>query len=97
LLRIFYEGAVYHVTIRGNNRRDFFNDDKDREHFIANVYRKRLRYFVDGLVVGSEAFIRRTLETMRDHGHYRRRKNPISHLNGIHQSPREQRNTAVSF
>jgi hypothetical protein len=32
--RIEYEGAVYHVTARGNERREIFRDDADREHFL---------------------------------------------------------------
>jgi REP element-mobilizing transposase RayT len=33
-LRIEYPGAVYHVTSRGNERRDIFRDDEDRERFL---------------------------------------------------------------
>lgn len=33
-MRIEYPGAVYHVTSRGNERRDIFLDDADREHFL---------------------------------------------------------------
>ena len=36
-LRIVYEGAVYHVTIRGNNRCNVFKTDRDRERFITNL------------------------------------------------------------
>ncbi len=32
--RIEYEGAVYHVTARGNERRAIFQDDADRERFL---------------------------------------------------------------
>lgn len=32
--RIEYEGAVYHVTARGNERRAIFLDDRDRERFL---------------------------------------------------------------
>ena len=32
--RIEYEGAVYHVTARGNERRAIFEDDADRDHFL---------------------------------------------------------------
>ncbi len=32
--RIEYEGAVYHVTVRGNERRALFLDDGDRERFL---------------------------------------------------------------
>jgi putative transposase len=33
-LRIEFEGAVYHVTSRGNARADIFEDDGDRENFL---------------------------------------------------------------
>jgi putative transposase len=36
-LRISYEGAVYHVTIRGNERCAIFRTDSDRERFIAKL------------------------------------------------------------
>ena len=35
--RIEYEGAVYHVTARGNERRAIFHDDADREHFLRTL------------------------------------------------------------
>jgi len=33
-LRIEYEGAVYHVTSRGNAREDIYRSDEDREMFL---------------------------------------------------------------
>lgn len=33
-LRIKYEGAIYHVTIRGNGRKAIFVDERDRERFV---------------------------------------------------------------
>ncbi len=33
-LRIQYEGAFYHVTARGNEKKDIFRDDADRNKFI---------------------------------------------------------------
>ena len=33
-LRIKYEGAVYHITCRGNERKDIFRDDGDRKTFL---------------------------------------------------------------
>ncbi len=61
----------------------------------SGFYRKRLRYFVDGLVIGSEGFIRKHLDKLRDDGHYAKRKHPIPQLEGIHLPLREQRSTAV--
>ena len=36
-LRITYEGAVHHVTVRGNDRRNVFCTDRDREHFVNKL------------------------------------------------------------
>jgi len=34
LLRVQFSGAIYHVTVRGNERGTIFKDDKDREGFL---------------------------------------------------------------
>jgi len=36
-VRIEYEGATYHVMIRGNQRQAIFADDRDREVFLKTV------------------------------------------------------------
>jgi len=41
-LRIQYEGALYHITCRGNEKRDIFKDDPDRVRFL-----EILRHSVD--------------------------------------------------
>ena len=33
-LRVQYEGAIYHVTSRGNERRNIFRTDRDRHRFL---------------------------------------------------------------
>ena len=35
-LRIEYEGAVYHITSRGNERKPIFKDEKDQGLFLTN-------------------------------------------------------------
>ncbi len=40
-LRIEYEGAVYHVTSRGNAGEPVFSDDEDRENILATTKIKR--------------------------------------------------------
>jgi len=37
-LRIEYPGAVYHVTSRGNEKKEIFRDDTDRESFLNLLY-----------------------------------------------------------
>jgi REP element-mobilizing transposase RayT len=38
-LRIEFPGAVYHVTSRGNERREIFRDDEDRRRFLEGLGR----------------------------------------------------------
>ncbi|MFH0803491.1 MAG: transposase [bacterium] len=51
-LRIQYEGAIYHVTCRGNERREIFKDDHDREKFLRilkdslDTYQVKLHAYV---------------------------------------------------
>src|SRR6266542_2128891 len=33
-LRLEHSGAIWHVTSRGNERRDIFRDERDRERFL---------------------------------------------------------------
>lgn len=43
-LRIEYDGALYHVTSRGNDRRAIFKDETDRELFLDTLARVTERY-----------------------------------------------------
>ncbi|HDZ84165.1 MAG TPA: addiction module toxin RelE, partial [Nitrospirae bacterium] len=43
-LRIEYEGAVYHITSRGNARQSIFRDNQDRESFLATIEKVKKRY-----------------------------------------------------
>jgi len=43
-LRIEYPGAYYHITSRGNERKDIFKDDHDKKQFISYLKSAYLRY-----------------------------------------------------
>lgn len=43
-LRIEYDGAVYHVTSRGNERNDIYNNDEDRLLFLYTLKKVNERY-----------------------------------------------------
>jgi len=43
-LRLEYPGAVYHVVARGNERREIFRDDSDRELYLSRVRHYRERF-----------------------------------------------------
>ncbi len=43
-LRIQYPGAVYHITCRGNEKREIFKDDRDKRIFIKILTRSTKIY-----------------------------------------------------
>jgi REP element-mobilizing transposase RayT len=43
-LRIEYTGAFYHVTSRGNERKDVFKSRRDREQFLEYLESATVRY-----------------------------------------------------
>jgi putative transposase len=43
-LRLEYENAIWHLTARGNEQRDIFRDDIDRERFITMLGQTVLRF-----------------------------------------------------
>lgn len=43
-LRIEYSGAFYHVTSRGNEQKDVFKSQKDREKFLSYLESATERY-----------------------------------------------------
>jgi REP element-mobilizing transposase RayT len=51
-LRINYPGAFYHVTCRGNERKNIFADDRDRSMFLdklktsLGIYEVRIHAYV---------------------------------------------------
>jgi len=45
-IRLEYEGAVYHITIRGNERKALFKTDADRERFIHTLAGANLSRFM---------------------------------------------------
>jgi REP element-mobilizing transposase RayT len=47
--RIEYEGALYHVLSRGNERRDILLDDDDRTMFLTGLAEAGERFAVDVL------------------------------------------------
>ena len=43
-LRIEYDGAVYHVTSRGNDRKAIYKNDEDRAAFLDILTETNRRY-----------------------------------------------------
>lgn len=51
--RIYYNNAVYHITIRGNNKQAVLRSDEDKERFLATLskYKKRFEFKLYGFVI----------------------------------------------
>lgn len=43
-LRVEFEGALYHVTARGNERKKIFNSNRDYEKFLRYIADARDKY-----------------------------------------------------
>ena len=95
--RLYYRGSVPTKPGQKAISQAVLETEIARGFATRGLYRKRLGFFVDGLAVGTECFIREQLARLRDEGRYIRRKNPIPQLGGVHLSLREQRSTAVTF
>jgi REP element-mobilizing transposase RayT len=75
-------------------QRIFLNEvaGESRQH---GLYMGRLRFFVEGLAIGSHRLeVGKLLEGLRAKEYFRRRKNPIPQLNGFLYTIREQRSSA---
>jgi putative transposase len=51
--RVEFEGAFYHVIVRGNQRQKIFRDDRDRLYYLERLehYRRRYRFTVYAYVL----------------------------------------------
>jgi len=56
-----------------------FREEEGRAFCRQGLYLKRLRYFTDGLAVGSEVGVREWITRLRRQGRYLRRRHPILH------------------
>jgi len=92
---VYYRGAV--ITKKGQKpiSEEVLKREQARGFKKRGAFAKRLRCFTDGLVLGSELYVRDHLTKLRGVGQYLRRKNPVSQLDGALFSLREQRSHFV--
>ena len=60
----------------------------------TGLFLQRLRFFTDGLAIGTQTSVCHRLDQLRTQGHYRHRKKPIAQLAGFLFTLREQRSHA---
>ncbi|NOZ94803.1 MAG: hypothetical protein GXP47_08715 [Acidobacteria bacterium] len=94
---LYHRGAVPTREGQAAISPEILEQEAARGYESSGVFRKRLVYFVEGVAIGTEAFLREQIGLLREQGRYRRRKNPIRQLGGVHLSLREQRSNAIIF
>ncbi|MCF7957955.1 MAG: hypothetical protein K9M57_05845 [Phycisphaerae bacterium] len=95
--RLYYRGRVPTKKGQAAISQAIVEHEKALGFKTPGMYRERLRYFVDGVVLGSEEFVRDYLVKLKKEGYYLRRKNPIPQLAGVHATLREQRSHAAAW
>ena len=93
--QLYYRGAVAGRDGQAVIPSEVVRREESRGFRERGVYAKRLRYFVDGVALGSEAFVREQLSLLRSRGGYLRRKNPVKSVAGECHVLREQRSNEV--
>jgi len=91
--RLYHRGAV--PTREGQARisPEILERETQRGFQRSGQYRDRLRFFTDGLAVGGRERVASLLDQFRQRKDYQRRRNPVSHLEGLLFTLREQRST----
>ncbi len=92
--RLYYRGAVPTRDNQAAIPRWILHQEQRRGFTRAGAFRRRLRFLTDGLAVGPAEKVAQLLERYRQQGRYRRRRHPISQLDGVLFSLREQRSNA---
>jgi REP element-mobilizing transposase RayT len=91
--RLYHRGAVPTREGQAAISGEVLREEAARGFRARGVYRRRLSYFVNGLAIGTEGFIREQLAQLRESGVWPGWKNPVPQLGGVHHTVRRQRTT----
>jgi hypothetical protein len=91
---IYYRGGVATKENQAVISKSLLLQEEARGFAAEGLFGKRIRHFTEGVVIGSEGFVKEKLERLRSAGQYLRRRNPVPQLGGIHMSLRPQRGAA---
>ena len=96
-----YRSRAYHrgnVPTKRNQAKiadEILAEEEARGFKVRGVYLKKLRHLTDGVVLGTEEFVKQALTRFKRRGIYARRTNSIPHLEGIHHTLRGQHSHAL--
>jgi putative transposase len=55
--RIEFEGALYHILSRGNEQKDIFYDDQDRQLFLKTIGEMSERFEIEVFAYANKAWV----------------------------------------
>ena len=88
---LYHRGGVPSKEGQASIPAEVIEQEAARGFAASGVFLRRLRYFADGLALGSEEFIRLLIHQLRAGGQYLRRRHPIPLPAGQKMALREQR------
>ena len=89
--RLYQRGGVKAKPGQATISQALLQKEADSGFSRGGQYRQRLRFFTDGLAIGSWEEVAKLLAEFRQRNDYQRRKNPIAQLGGLIFTLREQR------
>jgi hypothetical protein len=92
---LYHRGAVPTKLQHAKIPQAILDAEIARGFDTRGIYTKRLRYFVDGIAVGSATFVQKHLSLLCERGQYLRRQHPV--IQHDVATLREQRSHAVVF
>lgn len=92
---IYYRGNVRTKASQKEIPDHIIKEEEKRGFKTRGAYSKRVRYFVNGVAIGSREFINEHLENLRIRGEYVNRKNPMQAEDEASSYLRAQRNSEV--
>jgi hypothetical protein len=93
--RLYYRGEVPTREGQCVISKDVLEQEERYGFKTRGVYRKRLRYFTDGLIIGSEERLREWVERFKHEGQYLRSFKPAAQTEGRILSMRSQRTNYI--
>lgn len=88
---VYYRGGVQSKDNQAVIPDSIISEAEEKNFATEGLFMKKLRFFNDGLVIGSQAIVKDWLEKLKEQGKYQRRKNAVVVMDGYAYSLRDQR------
>ncbi len=94
---LYYRGAVRTKSNQAVISEQVLAKEEARGFKESGVYRKKLRYFTDGLALGAADLVQAQIGRLIKSGHLNRPQDPVAQEEGCQYSARKQRTTFIQL